>query len=96
MKKAMTEIESEHAAKYLVTLCRHFARKVSADWDEKYGEVNFPAGTTKFAVNEEETALTIQCEADSDEKLEIQKAIITGHVDLFSRREKIQLNWTYA
>ncbi len=37
-------LHSEHVVKYLVTLCRHFARKVPATWDETHGQIEFPVG----------------------------------------------------
>lgn len=46
MIKETTKIESEHASKYLVTLCRHFARKVPATWNDEKGLVTFPVGST--------------------------------------------------
>ncbi|MCG6318345.1 DUF2218 domain-containing protein [Vibrio alginolyticus] len=33
------------------------------------------------------------CEADSEEKLNTVKAIISSHVDMFSRRETLALSW---
>lgn len=93
MYKEKTTIYSEHAAKYLVTLCRHFARKVPAEWDESTGKVEFSVGTTTMCVDERENELNITCHASDEEKLAIQKDIIEGHVDLFSRREKIVLSW---
>ncbi|MGF1754928.1 DUF2218 domain-containing protein [Vibrio makurazakiensis] len=91
--QSSVEIESEHASKYLSVMCRHFGRKVPAKWDEREGKVEFPVGTASFIVNDNSTALKIICNADSEQKLEIQKSIIAGHVELFSRREVIELNW---
>ncbi|MEF1302995.1 DUF2218 domain-containing protein, partial [Vibrio owensii] len=53
MIKETTVIESEHAAKYLVTLCRHFARKVPATWSDEKGLVTFPVGNTEFKLEGE-------------------------------------------
>lgn len=91
MIKESTRIDSEHADKYLVTLCRHFGRKVPATWNENSGLVTFPRGKAEFALCE--SSLTIICEADSEEKLGKVKAIISSHVDMFSRRETLALNW---
>lgn len=87
-----TEIHSEHAPKYLNTLCRHFGRKVESTWNETEGTVKFPVGTCSMAVEGE--CLTIRCAADNDEKLQQQKAIINSHVQMFSRREEIELSWS--
>ncbi|ELA8467453.1 DUF2218 domain-containing protein [Vibrio alginolyticus] len=91
MIKESTRIDSEHADKYLVTLCRHFGRKVPATWNENSGLVTFPTGKAEF--NLCASSLTITCEADSEEKLNTVKAIISSQVDMFSRRETLALSW---
>ncbi|MBE3651765.1 DUF2218 domain-containing protein [Vibrio navarrensis] len=93
MLKQQTRIFSKHAGKYLVTLCRHFARKVPAQWDEYQGEVNFPVGKSLMQLDERTSSLTIICCAEDEEKLERQKATIASHVQMFSRREEIELIW---
>ncbi|WP_394251980.1 DUF2218 domain-containing protein [Vibrio profundi] len=87
------EIHSSNASKYLTVLCRHFARKVSADWSDTQGVVEFPVGTSRFLVNDQSDMLTIVCSASNQKELDVQKSIIEGHVHLFSRREKISLEW---
>ncbi|CAH1539132.1 Enterobactin receptor VctA [Vibrio owensii] len=91
MIKETTVIESEHAAKYLVTLCRHFARKVPATWNDEKGLVTFPVGNTEFKLEGER--LLIICEAGSEESLEKVKGVVSVHVEMFSRRETLKLNW---
>ncbi|KOO09617.1 DUF2218 domain-containing protein [Vibrio hepatarius] len=88
-----TVIQSEHASKYLVVLCRHFGRKVTATWDDEKGEVQFPVGQAYMTVNPEQSSLTIRCVAESEDKLKGVIAIIDSHVDMFSRRETINLTW---
>lgn len=39
--QSQATLHSEHVVKYLVTLCRHFARKVPATWDETQGKSSF-------------------------------------------------------
>ncbi|ENM5912844.1 DUF2218 domain-containing protein [Vibrio mimicus] len=86
-------LQSEHVAKYLVTLCRHFARKVPATWDEAHGRVEFPAGITTLTVCEQSQTLTFVCQGESEQKVAAQQAVINAHVDMFSRRESITLDW---
>ncbi|WP_319533973.1 DUF2218 domain-containing protein [uncultured Vibrio sp.] len=91
MIEETAHIESEHVSKYLVVLCRHFARKVPATWDETNGLVTFPPGQAVFTVSD--TKLTIVCGSDSEEGLDKVKDIVTSHVAMFSRRETIELQW---
>ncbi|MEZ9233066.1 DUF2218 domain-containing protein [Vibrio amylolyticus] len=89
-----TIIQSEHASKYLTVLCRHFARKVDAKWNETSGTVYFPVGVTTMTVNDEANLLTIQCVSDNKQQLEHQKRIISEHIDTYSRRETIEVCWS--
>lgn len=93
MYKSTTTIESTHAVKYLTTLCRHFARKVEAKWDEEMGQVQFPIGNCEMFVNAEKDQLIINCSADSLEKLNGVEGVIEGHLQMFSRRETLQVSW---
>jgi len=86
-------IQSEHAVKYLNVLCRHFARKVEAEWDDFQGVVYFDVGITKMKVNIERAELYIECKARDENALNQQKAIINHHIALFARREAIELVW---
>ncbi len=93
MHTETTSIQSEHAAKYLVTLCRHFARKVPATWSDTEGSVEFPVGSTTMRFDEGSSSLVIVCQSEDSEKLQMQKSIIASHVEMFSRREPIELTW---
>ncbi|HFQ5403370.1 TPA: DUF2218 domain-containing protein [Vibrio vulnificus] len=88
-----TTISSEYSGKYLQTLCRHFARKVPAIWDDFQGKVTFSIGVTKMQFDPQLSTLTIVCQSDTPEALSQQKAVIESHVGLFARREALQLKW---
>ncbi|MGF1695281.1 DUF2218 domain-containing protein [Vibrio lamellibrachiae] len=90
---AQTTIQSEHASKYLTVLCRHFARKVKAEWDDITGTVHFPVGVTTMRVDSSINQLEVTCTSDSKEQLEEQKLIISQHLDTYSRRETIDVVW---
>ena len=87
-------INSEHSARYLQTLCRHFSRKVPADWNEQRGEVNFAMGDCQFNHHSKKNQLELTCSADSSEKLSAIKKIIEQHITMLSRRETIVLIWS--
>jgi hypothetical protein len=87
-------INSEHAARYLQTLCRHFSRKVPADWNDVRGEVNFAMGDCQFIHLGKTNQLELTCNADSLEKLTTIKKILEQHITMLSRRETIVLIWS--
>lgn len=93
MEKIQTTLSSPHCAKYLVTLCRHFARKVPAEWDEHSGEVTFAMGTCRFSLGHEGQQLDVLCEAENKENLHMVRQIIEHHLTMFSRRETLAVKW---
>ncbi|NAX22086.1 DUF2218 domain-containing protein [Vibrio sp. V39_P1S14PM300] len=93
MLHAKTHVHSEHVSKYLVVLCRHFARKVHAQWDEWQGIVHFPVGTARMEVDEKRSTLSIFCEAEDDKQLAMLKQVLEQHMEMFARREAIVLIW---
>ncbi|WP_282175996.1 DUF2218 domain-containing protein [Vibrio nereis] len=88
-----TVIHSEHVSKYLVVLCRHFARKVEANWDDENGEVHFPMGKAYMRADGTTNTLTIRCTAEDEHKVNGVISIIDSHVHMFSRREALELSW---
>lgn len=93
MFNSQTHIQSEHAPRYLTTLCRHFARKVPATWDEQQGEVKFVDGLCLMSVANDCQVLEIRCQSAAEEGLAKLESIITQHVKMFERREQLQLAW---
>jgi hypothetical protein len=93
MHKTFTIIQTEHASKYLMTLCRHFARKVESEWSELQGAVKFPKGDCEMHVDTTKNQLVIFCSAENEVDLALIKSILESHVELFSRRETVTLSW---
>jgi hypothetical protein len=91
---AIASIQSEHAVKYLNVLCRHFARKVKAEWNDSQGTVYFEVGITRMRIDTKASELYIECQAKNEQSLYQQKAIINHHIALFARRESIELIWS--
>ena len=87
-------INSEHSAHYLKTLCRHFAVKVPATWDEKQGEVNFLMGSCLLTLNEACSQFELMCSTEEVVKLSTVKRILEQHISMLSRREEIEIIWS--
>jgi hypothetical protein len=88
-------IESEHVEKYLHVLCRHFSRKVEAQWDTHFGMVKFAMGEMVMKIEPGARQLTISCHASDSDALNTLKSIIDNHVELFGRRESVELIWSH-
>ncbi|WP_153769912.1 DUF2218 domain-containing protein [Labrenzia sp. CE80] len=79
------------ASKYLQQLCKHFAHKVPADWDDNKGEVSFPFGFCRMVATD--ACLTIHCEAEEDQNMARMKGVIDSHIERFAWREELKLEW---
>ncbi|WP_375749571.1 DUF2218 domain-containing protein [Vibrio sp. HN007] len=94
MHKSKTNIASEHSPRYLTTLCRHFSRKVPAKWDDEKGQVEFPMGECHMALSEGRQSLEIECSAESEQSLKTVELILEKHIEMFSRRERLSIDWS--
>jgi len=94
MHNSKTLIKSEHAGRYLQTLCKHFSRKVPAEWNEQTGKVSFAMGDCELTYLKEDNELALHCSADSPNKLSTIQKILEQHVSMLSRRETISIVWS--
>lgn len=85
MVQSSGTFETEHGAKYLTQLCKHFAHKIEVSHGDGHGECHFPLG---HAVLEADgTALTIRLDASDADQLARTKAVIDDHLARFAFRE---------
>lgn len=94
MVATITSIKTEHGSKYLQQLCKHFAHKVTADYDAEKGHVEFPMGPCSMTV--EEGAIIILCQSDQDEGVKMMQSVIESHLVKFAWREEVVFDWKEA
>ena len=91
MQHCHTKVSTQFASKYLQQLCKHFAHKVTVEFDTTIGRVTFPGGLC-FMLAEEE-GLSFFCEAYVDEGVPRMKSVIDSHLIKFAWREEIAIEW---
>ena len=91
MVSAHAIVPTAMASRYLMQLCKHFAHKISVDYNAERGRADFPWGICHLTADA--GTLTIQCEAPTDEELERVKFVLTDHVQRFGWKEKIEVTW---
>lgn len=84
-------IATDEAARFVRMLCKHFAHKVKADWDDNNGWVEFAMGRCEMRADPDE--LHIQCQAANQSELEEVADTIKSHFDRFAQRQRLVLNW---
>ena len=92
MVQAIAEWQTEHGAKYLVQLCKHFAHKIDTTYSETRGECRFSCGTA--VLDADPDRLKIVAIAADDEQLSETESVIERHLDRFAFRENLEaLQW---
>ncbi len=84
-------VATERSASYLKRLCHHFQMKVPAEYDAVRGRVQFPMGVCELWAEAE--ALRLRAEAEDGAALARVKEIVGSHLELFGRRDQLQLQW---
>ncbi|ETD77948.1 DUF2218 domain-containing protein [Rhodobacter capsulatus] len=74
-----------HAAKYIAQLCKHFAHKVPADWDEGQGQAALPSGPVSLRA--EADALLVRITAEDAKAMIQSRFVVDSHLVTFAHRE---------
>lgn len=91
---ATTHFTTEHAQRYLGTLCKHFGHKVPVTHSGREGTITLPFGACSLSASE--TGLTLSATADDQARLDQTVQVITNHLERFAFREEPELSWSYA
>lgn len=94
MMIAECRVETASASKYIAQLCKHFAHKITVEYDATKGRADFPWGVCRMSA--EDGVLALRCEGQDDTGLGRVKAVVEDHLVRFAWREKPSLNWTDA
>lgn len=93
MTRLTGTFETAHASKYHQQLCKHFAHKVDATYDENSGNVMLPCGNAEMVATE--AGLTVSIALIADDKVDQGKHVIDSHLQKFAFREEFEaMNWT--
>ena len=85
--------DTANGSKYLQQLCKHFAHKVTVDYNAEKGTVEFPMG--KAFMRADETGLTIRIELDTEDAEPMAHNVIDRHLERFAFREPVKvMTWT--
>lgn len=91
---AVAEVATPKASRYLKALCNHFARKVTATYDDNHGRVNFPFGDCQLQATDSTLHLTVT--AESEAMFIRTKEVVADHLVRFSANEELIVTWVDA
>lgn len=79
------------ASRYLQQMCKHFAHKVPATFDETHGEVVLPHG--RCVMDADAEVLTLSCEANEPDREPLLVKVVEVHLMRFAWKEPAELEW---
>ncbi|WP_298213074.1 DUF2218 domain-containing protein [Acidovorax sp.] len=91
MMRRQGQVPTPDASRYLQRLCYHFTRKITVTYDEHRGEAQFPWGLC--VLRADDAALHFDCSAEDDASLARVQLAIDSHVELFSRKNPMAVDW---
>ena len=93
MLTASASFETANGSKYLQQLCKHFAHKVSVEYDATSGRAEMPTGPALLRADE--AGLHMVVSAPDEAKMERAKFVVEDHLKKFAFREPFDtLNWS--
>ncbi|SDW05307.1 hypothetical protein SAMN05444336_10124 [Albimonas donghaensis] len=91
---ASAYFETEHAQRYLGTLCKHFGHKVTVVHEPGFGRIELPFG--RCALHADAAGLRLTATADDRPMLDKTIQVMSSHLERFAFRENPDLTWTGA
>ncbi|WP_234686215.1 DUF2218 domain-containing protein [Comamonas aquatica] len=86
------QIATPEASRFLQRLCFHFSRKISVSYDEHQGQAHFPTGFCQMKASPD--TLYFSCSAASEDALQRVQLTLDHHVQLFSRKSPLIVEWS--
>ena len=94
MQQSLARVATPKAERYLAQLCKHFAHRVPATFDDSSGEIAFEFGRCQMAATPEVLAMVAEA-ADSVALAQVQD-VIGRHLERFAFRDSLTVSWTSA
>ena len=85
------DVLTPKAAGYAAQLCKHFAHKVPARFEDGSGEIEFAAGTCRLVADGDRLSLTAR--AGTPEALAQVEDVVARHLVRFAFREDLAIEW---
>ena len=90
--RSAADIATTSGQRYLVQICKHFAHKLPAPWDDQGGRIEFTFGTCTLKASPE--ALSVEVQAAAQPDLERTEHVVLSHLQRFAFREELTATWT--
>lgn len=86
-----SEVETDHASRYLQQLCKHFGHTVPVSYTATEGDVTLPFGTCRLDADAHLLRLSVEGASQDLPRLE---RFVADHLARFAFRENPKITWT--
>ncbi len=83
-------VQTDHAARYMGQLVKHFAHKLPTVLEDGHGRIEFPIGVCEVGAGD---ALTLTCVADAPDMVQLQDVVARHLVRFAFRENELQVAW---
>ncbi len=90
-RQSRAKVATPLGRRYMVQLCKHFAHKLPASFDDQAGALEFPFGACALKAEADALELTVQAASEPD--LERMEQVIARHLERFAHRETLEIAW---
>lgn len=91
MFRSEARVTTARASRYIAALCKHFAHKITVEYDAERGRADFPFGVCRMQA--EPDALMLHCEAPDATALARVESVVAVHLERFAWRENPAITW---
>jgi hypothetical protein len=91
MIQSVAVVNTDKASIYLKKFCRHFAHKLTVEFDDHNGSVEFPFGDCTVVAQGEE--LTLSLSANSVENIDRAEQVAGSHMERFAAKDELKVVW---
>lgn len=80
--------------RYMTQLCKHFAHKIPATFDDTRGHIQFDAGPCELEADQDAGILVMRARAADKAGIERLENVVARHLVRFAFREPPEIRWT--
>lgn len=91
MYKAQAAVATPKASRYLKALCNHFSHKVTAEYTESQGKIQF--GAANCVMNAQDDTLVIEIQSEQTADRDRIKQVMASHLERFAPGENLVITW---
>jgi uncharacterized protein len=84
-------VQTAKAAIYMKQLCRHFGHKLTTEWTDEDGRIEFPFGVCELRASGDVLVLRVSGEGEDIERLE---GVVASHLGRFAHADELTVSWT--